>query len=334
MEDITDLNETISKARPNAKESTVKMYERNLNKLKKLFDSKDYSFLKDVDKVKEMLSDKHYSTRRNYWNSIIILLMAINHDDQYAKLLTEYEKLRDEGNKQYEDENATGKISEKQSENFVELKLVEDMVNTIGKEISDKKIKKKGDLKAKDKALLQVWVILKIHLELPMRNDLSGMLAIMKSQYNKLSDADKKDTNYLVVEKGKMWMVLNNYKTSKTYLEKKVPISKDLEKVLRLYIRINGMGILFKSSTDKPLSRNAISQLLIKTSKKYMDGKSISTTLLRKIVLSDMFQDTKEEQEKMAEITGHSVETMNKVYVKSGQKDGSESKQESKSSSE
>ena len=65
-----------------------------------------------------------------------------------------------------------------------------------------------------------------------------------------------------------------------------------------------------------------------------MDGKSISTTLLRKIVLSDMFQDTKEEQEKMAEITGHSVETMNKVYVKSGQKDGSESKQESKSSSE
>ena len=38
--------------------------------------------------------------------------------------------------------------------------------------------------------------------------------------------------------------------------------------------------------------------------------------MLRKIVLSDKFADVKKEQEEMAEITGHSVATMNKVYVK------------------
>ena len=330
MKEIKDLNETISKARPNAKESTIKMYERNLKKLKTLFEADNYDFLEDVDKVQKMLSDKHYSTQRNYWNSIIILLMAINHDKKYDKLLKEYEALRDAGNKQYEDDNATGKISEKQSKNFVELKEVEAMVDEIGKEIADKKIKKKGDLTSKDKALLQVWVILKIHLKQPMRNELGGGTeAIMKSRYNKLTDKEKEDNNYLVVEKSKMWWVMNNYKTSKTYKEKKIDIPKDLEKVLRLYIRINGMGVLFKSSTGAPLSRNAISQLLIKTSKSRMDGKSISTTLLRKIVLSDMFQDNKEAQEKMAEITGHSVETMNKVYVKSGQKETKDDKSSS-----
>tara|TARA_R110000868_G_scaffold5903_3_gene34359 strand:- start:2488 stop:3483 length:996 start_codon:yes stop_codon:yes gene_type:complete len=330
MKEIKDLNETISKARPNAKESTIKMYERNLKKLKTLFEADNYDFLEDVEKVQKMLSDKHYSTQRNYWNSIIILLMAINHDKKYDKLLKEYEALRDAGNKQYEDDNATGKISEKQSKNFVELKEVEAMVDEIGKEIADKKIKKKGDLTSKDKALLQVWVILKIHLKQPMRNELGGGTeAIMKSRYNKLTKKEKEDNNYLVVEKSKMWWVMNNYKTSKTYLEKKIDIPKDLEKVLRLYIRINGMGVLFKSSTGAPLSRNAISQLLIKTSKSRMDGRSISTTLLRKIVLSDMFQDNKEAQEKMAKITGHSVETMNKVYVKSGQKESKDDKSSS-----
>ena len=81
------------------------------------------------------------------------------------------------------------------------------------------------------------------------------------------------------------------------------------------------MGVMFKSSTGKTLSRNQISQLLIKYSKKYI-GKSVSTTMLRKIVLSHKFGDMVKEQQAMSEVTGHSVETMNKVYIK----DGSESK--------
>ena len=75
------------------------------------------------------------------------------------------------------------------------------------------------------------------------------------------------------------------------------------------------MGVLFKSSTGKPLSRNALSQLLIKYSKRYID-KSISTTMLRKIVLSHKFADVNKEKEEMAKITGHSISTMDKVYIK------------------
>ena len=75
------------------------------------------------------------------------------------------------------------------------------------------------------------------------------------------------------------------------------------------------MGVMFKSSTGKSLSRNQISQLLIKYSKRYI-GKSVSTTMLRKIVLSHKFGDMVKEQQAMSEVTGHSVETMNKVYIK------------------
>ncbi len=47
-----------------------------------------------------------------------------------------------------------------------------------------------------------------------------------------------------------------------------------------------------------------------------MNGKSISTTMLRKIILSDKFSDAKKEMKDMAKITGHSTDTMQKIYIK------------------
>ena len=151
-----------------------------------------------------------------------------------------------------------------------------------------------------------------------MRNDVASLTTISKRNYNKLNDKDKEEHNYLVIEKNKMFFVLNQYKTSKKYKELDIDIPKDLEKLLRFYIKINDIkpgDVLFTSTTGKALTRNALSQLLLKTSKKYMN-KNISTTLLRKIVLSEKFSDVKKEMEDMSKITGHSTDTMSKVYVK------------------
>jgi hypothetical protein len=315
-ENLTDL---IKKVKPNIKENTIKTYEANLNKLKQMFDTDDYSFLKDVDKVMKKLEDKHFTTIRNYLNSIIILLLALNHDKKQDKLLKEYQDKRDELNNQYQEQGS--KISDKQAPNFVPLKEVVDMINKMGEDL---KGFKKKELTAKDKMLLQVYIIYQIHIRLPMRNDLAGMEAITKREYNKLSEEDKKAKNWLIVEKGKMFMSLNKFKTSKKYEELRFDVPKDLEKLIRSYLKINGMGVMFKSSTGKELSRNQLSQILIKYSKKYI-GKSIGTTMLRKIVLSDKFGELKKEQEKMAQITGHSVATMNSVYIKEGQ-EGKEDK--------
>tara|TARA_R110001599_G_scaffold92843_2_gene242693 strand:- start:800 stop:1798 length:999 start_codon:yes stop_codon:yes gene_type:complete len=326
---MVDIKEKIMEARPNAKESTVKMYVSNLNKLQKMFNTDDWKFLDDIDKVKEKLNHLHYTSQRNYFNSIIILLMALNSDKKYDKLLDKYNTIRDEGNKKYQDDNATGVISDKQKKNFAELSEVKDMINTMDKEIKAKGLKKKESLDPKEKALIQVYILFSIYTRLPMRNDVSGMTIITKRLYNKLKEDEKKEKNFLVIEKNKMFFVLNQFKTSAKYKELDIDIPKDLEKLLRFYIKVNGLSngdTLFTSSTGKPLSRNALSQLFIKTSKKYMD-KSISTTMLRKIVLSDKFADVKKEQEEMAEITGHSVATMNKVYVKQKEEKATPSKE-------
>lgn len=322
MSDKDNLMETLKKSRPNAKDSTIKMYTSNLLKLQKLMDTDNFKFLEKPDNVKDKVSELHFTTQRNYYNAVIVYLMAVK-DKKEDPLIEEYVDIRDALNKKYEDEQATGVISDKQKNNFVDISEVNNMINDMGNEIKNKKIKKKEDLTPKDKALLQSYIIFNIYTRLPMRNDLAGMEAINKRSYNKLSEEDKKEKNYLVINKNKMFMVLNNYKTSAKYKELDIDIPKDLEKLLRLYIRINGMGVLFKSSTGKPLSRNALSQLLLKETKKRM-GKSISTTMLRKIYLSSKYGKVKEEMEKDAKVMGHSTGVAQSVYIKKEQEEEKE----------
>ena len=52
---MVNLNDKIKEARPNIKDSTVKMYVSNLNKLQKMFDTDTWKFLDDIDKVKKEL---------------------------------------------------------------------------------------------------------------------------------------------------------------------------------------------------------------------------------------------------------------------------------------
>jgi hypothetical protein len=304
---VENLVETIKKSRPNIKDSTIKMYVSNLNKLKKIFDKDDFAFLKNINNVKEKLEDKHFTTQRNYYDSIIILLMALDKDN---KLIEQYNEVRDELNAKYLENQQSGVISEKQKNNFISLVELKDMINKIKNDLQLPKLKKKETLSSQEYKLLQAYVILEILVRIPMRNDLSNLIKITKKEYNKLTDKQKEENNYLVMEKTAMQFIMNDYKTSKKYKEKIINIPKDLEKIIRMYIRKNGTSkVLF------PLSRNALSQLLIKTSKKYLN-KSISTTMIRKIVASDLLSDVKEKEKELENKMGTDIDTIKSVYVK------------------
>ncbi len=311
-------SEDISKARPKLKPNTVKQYETQLKRLQKLFDTDGFDFLKNVDEVVDRLKDKHFTTARNFYNSIIVLLMALNHDKKQDKLIEKYVSIRDKLNEQYAEDQSSGKISEKQKNNFVEISEIQKMLNQMENEIKRDKLKKKENITRNDLNLLLGYTLFSFLLRLPTRNDMSGMKIISKTEYNNLTDKQKENENYLVKEKSKMFLVLNEYKTNKKYGEKKIDVPKDLEKILRMFIRItkksNG-DVLFTNLKGDTITRNGISQLLIKTSKEYLN-KNISTTMMRKIVLSDKFADVNEEKQKMAHITGHDVSTMDNVYIK------------------
>ena len=315
--DSKNPTDEISKARPSLKTNTIKQYTTNLNKLKKMFDTDDYDFLKKPKDVMDKLSDLHYLSQRNILNAVIVLLMALNDDKKYDELLEEYGKLRDELNNKYNDEQKSGVISDKQSKNFATTEEVFNMINEMADELKPLKKKSNDNITKKEKQLLQAYVLFNIYARMPFRNDVAGMMSINQAAYKKLSDEEKKENNYLVVpSKGNLYFVLNKYKTSKKYEELDLKIEdKDLRKILRYYLKVNGMGVLFKTSTDKPLTRIELSKVLLKYSKKYMN-KSISTTLLRKIYLSSKYGDMKEELEKDNKVMGHSKQVALDTYVK------------------
>ena len=313
-----NLTEELTEARPNVKPNTIRQYEIQLNKLKKVFESDDWNFLSNPDDVVDKLKSNKYTSQRNSYNAIIVLLMALNQDNKYDDLLEAYGKLRDTLNNKYVEDQQSGKISEKQKQNFAELSEIQGMISQMESEIKSKGLKSQKKLSGKEKELLMVYVIYSLLIRLPIRNDMAGMELITKTQYNKLSEEQKKNTNYLVKEKASMFLVLNEYKTAKKYGEKKIDVPKDLEKIFRMYLKLTKKEageVLFVSSTGKPISRNAMSQLLLKTSKKYI-GKGVSTTLMRKAVVSDKFGDMKKEQAELADIMGHSVGVQNAVYNK------------------
>lgn len=305
------LTEIIKKERPNLKDISIKQYIKSLNKLKDLFESDNYEFLKEPNEVMEKLSNLHFTTIRNTLNAVIVYLMAVDGDKDIIKTYTEK---RDELNKQYVEEQEKGIISDKQSKNFATKEELNKMIEEMETQL--KPIRKKEELSKKEKALLQVYTIFNIYMKMPMRNDIAGMIALKQGAFNKLPKEERDSNNYLVINKNNLYFILNNYKTKGTYNELKIDVEdKGLKKILFYFLKRNGEGVLFKSQVGTPLTSNALTQLLTKISKRYM-GKSVSTTMLRKIYLSDKYSDVKDEMKKDSVMMGHSLDEALTVYVK------------------
>lgn len=314
------LLDLIKVLKPNVKEKTIKMYVSNIKKLYKMMNDGDdkfesLSFLNDIKKVGDTLDGLHFTTRRNYFNAIIVSLQS---SDGNEEILADYIELRDHLNQLYDENQASGIISVKQADNLIDIEEIYKMLKDMAEEIKEKKIKKKEDLEQKDHLLIMTYFMINLYVRYPFRNDVSGMLSITKRLFNKITDVEKKDKNFLVIEKNKFYFVMNEYKTSKRYKEKIIDIEdEEFKKLIRMYIRINGMGILFKSSTGATLTRNGVSQLLLKTFKKRL-GKNISSTMIRKIYLQKHvdLKEGIEELKKDNYIMAHSMETALKVYIK------------------
>ena len=233
-----NITEEIQKSRPNLKPNSIKQYETHLNKLKKLFDTDNYDFLSKPKDVMEKLDDKHYTSKRNTLNAVIILLLALDIDDKFSELIEEYQKIRDGLNDKYLEDQQSGKISDKQKDNFVEFIELKKMTAQMFREIRDKDLKKKETLKPSDKELMVVFTIFSFLSQYPLRNDLAGMKYISKTDYNKLTDDDKKNGNFLVKQKNKLMIILNEYKTSKKYGEKIIELNWEITKIMKFYIRV------------------------------------------------------------------------------------------------
>ena len=249
-------------------------------------------------------SGKADTTKRSLFQICLVLFLSLEQKEKSELFREEMDALKKQYDKAHM-ESPDSVISENQKANMISYKELRDYIDRLKEDIKD------------NQELHMVYAILESLIRVPVRNDHAGMIYTNKRDFQHERHPGK---NYLVetVNKKMTFSYYQNDKTTKTRPDEHQDLPKDLEKIWKAYIKRWGIK---RGDVIVPLSPNDLSHLLAKTSKKYI-GKRISTTLIRKIVVSDKFSDPdfkkkKAEQSEFAKKMGHSVKVQDQVYNKS-----------------
>ncbi len=327
--DITKmLNEANEDRVKKLSDNSIRVYNSNLKILNKLITNQDtiinIDFLKDVDKVYDVLSDKSIHTKKNYTTAIIALLKILKEEELYKK----YAEIQDKFSNKIEDNYDENSKTEAQKENWVDYKVILDLLNKYKRDAKPILEKDRSDLTKRDYQLIQQYLVLYLYSGKAfdiIRNDFANMKIIIDDK-EKLDD----DKNYLVIKQRKTpYFQLGEFKTkkSKSYDDKPFIIKlkdKDLNYLLRKWIGINLNEYLLinlsgNQNTKKgsPMTANGITKYLQKIFKTNL-GKSISTSLLRSIYITHKYKENLNTKQKKELATNmlHSKPMAEQVYNK------------------
>ena len=218
-----ELVQIIKKQKPYLKDTSIAQYIRSIKKLNQLINGENaelenFNFIEDAKKIKEVLEQFHFTTRRNYYSAIITLLQA--EDKPNKKLIREYSDIVKQANTEYEEQQEKGKVSEKQKDSLL-----------IGKDFS--KIQEFID-KVKASKDEMLYILLRIITTYHTRNEIATLKLIKLRDFKKLKDEEKQGNNYLVMGSKKILIVRYDFKTNKKYKEITIEVDdKKLAKEIR-----------------------------------------------------------------------------------------------------
>ena len=275
---------------------------------------KNIDFLKNEESVIKSIGDLKLNTQKNYLSSIIVSLDAMNNKGKYDEELSIYRDHLEAVNKVYYEELNKNEKTEDQNENWVSLKELRKVMNGYKSDLIDRNVFKKDSLTKKQFDILQRWVVANLYLHddnPPVRLDY-GDLEIKKFlDYEKLSDDELDENNYLVIKsRTNKFFHFGNYKTKKSQGIKKIPVGKVLNSVLNIWLKFNNEPYLLLDTHGKQMSSNQLSKYINKVFSP--TGKKITANLLRHIYITEKFpvEENKNKKE-VAKKMGHSVDTQN-----------------------
>lgn len=324
---MEELSKIIKENRK-VKDSTLKIYTTNVNKLAMNITGKPFiniNFLKNkFNKIIELLDTYKISTKKNYISSIIVVLSPKgknNYEKGFSNIGKKYLAMlileQDKYNKNMDNQSK----SKKQKVNWTSMESLKNIMKGYKKKIKKlgytQTCKKNPDYK--DRELLQKYLVSGLYLLIPPRRNIYASVKIItRNEYRKVPDEIKDKTNYLVIySRNKKTFVFANYKTRKQHGIQRILIPKDLNSIINLWLCFNKTDYLLTDRTgEKKMSENGLTRFLHKTFKE--TGKKISSTMIRHIFLTEKYGDETsiKEKQKTADDMGHSIDTQQGTYVK------------------
>jgi hypothetical protein len=231
--------------------------------------------------------------------------------DKYGKQL---DMIMAEYANEVHDQYSTNKMTEKQEANWLTIDELREIVKKL-----EMKLPRLIDTYGEYKQLTTYLVIL-IHLDYPLRNDLAcAKIHLAKD----MPDKQDKDTNYLSVGDKKVTLYLNDYKTDDKYGSKIIDFNETVSReIIKYYPVIKQMSpkdwfIRDREDDNKCITRTTLTKWI---NSAFADtGKKVSTTQIRRSVISSVYKPVEGEQKKkqdLAYVAGHSVAMAGSVYAK------------------
>ena len=256
------------------------------------------------------------SSRGFRYNALILLVKHYygENDERYILL----SQKRDECNQKYLKKAEAG-LNTEQKSNMVTTEEYENMIKSWKPHI--KVLIEKEAVSKSEFMEIQSYYLSLIYLYIGVRADVTPMMII----YTKLVPSD--NMNYLQYFNRKYSFILNEYKTSKTYGQKIIPVhDKELQTGLNEYVsflqkynkRKEGLRLFSNKSNSDFLEQSNLSTLYSSIFKAKI-GKAFNIILNRKRIVSESddvkaYLVAKEKVEKLADTMGHSVNVQTQIY--------------------
>jgi hypothetical protein len=286
---LTEIFEIMKTPKGNSySDITVKNYVSKINKTLKLLDKKEFDikFFEDSTNVINKLKESKFKNLKDYMTPIVLLLKHFKISNDIIK---NYHGIMSEEKEKETNDRGDNKLDVKDINNFLNMKK-------INKFIDEYEIKNiNGDI---DTDKLTNRLIVSFYFKntdnLVPRNDLNIMKLI---SVNKVKNMNL-DSNYVSFNEKSdpKNIILNKYKTEKTYgNKKKFDISKDLKDYISMYceaLKKNNGDYLFTNEKNEPYQKSPFLGVIKKAMIDVL-GKPISIDLLRSIIITDWYSSPK-----------------------------------------
>jgi integrase len=296
---MEELTERIKKNRPNLSDNSVKTYNSILRNLYfKVYNKPDEKFNIDKFDNYKLVSDYINNNidnkkRKTYYSALLVL----SNDD---KIKDKYKSLMIEDINNYNEFINTNKKDEKQKKNWITQDEINTLRNDYKKNVNILLRLKKETLNISDIQYIQQYIILCLYTMIEPRRllDYTNMKINNKNITNNDNYIDKNN------------FVFQKYKTSKFYKTQIIPIPKELNIILKKWIKLikdKSEYLLFDNNYNK-LNVVQLNQRL----NRIFGNKKISVNILRhSYITNEMKQPINNVKELLdsSKNMGHSLET-------------------------
>ncbi len=323
--------------KPNVKNSTIESYLMNIKKISlELFksDTPSISYFKDFNSIKEYtLQMKSLASQKNMITAILVLTKAYGNSvsgDFPQEIITLYNEYHKQLSKQQEESYLDNAKTEREENNWVSRDDILSKIHSLEDEIIN--WKSKGSTRKLIDKCQQHLVLNLYYLLPPLRNDYAVVKVIDDPDFEcnegepeGESDAkeDKIDKAFNYINLSTKKLILCKYKTDRHYGIKKIDIPDELMDIIvnwefvksQYYKELLTHNFLLLNTTNlTPMKHNTLTKYI----NKIFFPKKVSTTLFRKIYLSEKYPvvNTYREQLLDSHIMGHSIGTQKMIYSK------------------